>query len=65
VTRRATIPAAGTHEIAVTLERWIDPTERGWYGGDHHIHAAGCSHYTSPTKGVSPADRFRYVKGEG
>src|SRR6266568_4010710 len=32
-------------EIAVTLERWIDPAKQGWYSGDHHVHAAGCSHY--------------------
>ena len=59
------IPAEAEAEVAVELERWIDPTRSGWYGGDHHIHAAGCSHYTSPTEGVFPADMFRYVKGEG
>jgi len=47
------------------LERWIDPTAYGFYSGDHHIHAAGCAHYTKPTEGVSPADMFRQVKGEG
>ena len=52
-------------EIAVKLERWIDPAARGFYSGDHHIHAAGCAHYTSPTEGVDPADMFRQVKGEG
>ena len=20
----------------------------GWYSADHHVHAAGCSHYESP-----------------
>ena len=39
--------------------------ERGFYSGDHHIHAAGCAHYTSPTDGVDPADMFRQIKGEG
>ena len=51
-------------EIAVKLERWIDPAARGFYSGDHHIHAAGCAHYTSPSEGVGPADMFRQVKGE-
>ena len=64
-TTPVTIPAAATHEIAVKLERWIDPLARGWVSGDHHIHSAGCSHYTNPTEGVAPADMFRYVKGEG
>ena len=52
-------------EIAVRLERWVDPASRGFYSGDHHIHASGCAHYTSPTEGVDPADMFRQVKGEG
>jgi hypothetical protein len=52
-------------EIAVRLERWIDPSSRGYFSGDHHIHAAGCAHYTSPTEGVEPSDMFRQIKGEG
>ncbi|MDP6893439.1 MAG: CehA/McbA family metallohydrolase [Verrucomicrobiota bacterium] len=52
-------------EISVKLIRWVDPSEFGFYSGDHHIHGAGCSHYDSPTKGVSPADMFMQVKGEG
>ncbi|HUE70022.1 MAG TPA: CehA/McbA family metallohydrolase, partial [Pirellulaceae bacterium] len=36
-----------------------------FYSGDHHIHAAGCAHYTSPTEGVLPEHMFRQVKGEG
>jgi hypothetical protein len=51
--------------IDVQLERWINPAAFGYYSGDHHIHAAGCAHYTSPTEGVTPADMFRQVKGEG
>ena len=47
------------------LRRWVDPQSRGFYSGDHHIHGAGCSHYTAPTEGVSPADMLRQVKGEG
>ncbi len=57
--------ASGTPGIAVRLERWIDPAAYGFYSGDHHIHAAGCAHYTSPTEGVDPEDMFRQVKGEG
>ena len=37
---------------------------RGWYSGDHHIHAAGCAHYESPTEGVTPEDMMRHVLGE-
>ncbi len=65
--RTVTIPAAtsgGKADIAVTLERWVDPAAHGLYSGDHHIHSAGCAHYTSPTDGVDPADMFRQIKGE-
>ena len=73
IERAVTIPAAGRRgvpapagtEIAVKLERWIDPAARGFYSGDHHIHASGCAHYTSPTQGVDPEVMFRQVKGEG
>ena len=51
--------------IHIALERWIDPGNYGYFSGDHHIHGAGCSHYTSPTQGVRPQDMFRQVKGEG
>jgi hypothetical protein len=37
----------------------------GFYCGDHHIHAAGCAHYTNPTEGVFAQDMFLHVKGEG
>jgi len=69
--RTVTIPGPETGssgvkpEIAVRLERWIDPSSRGYFSGDHHIHAAGCAHYTSPTEGVEPSDMFRQIKGEG
>ena len=46
------------------LRRWIDPPSHGWYSGDHHIHAAGCSPYESPTEGVRPEDMMRHVLGE-
>lgn len=46
------------------LERWIDAARLGWYSGDHHIHAAGCQHYESPTEGVLPEDMIRHILGE-
>ncbi len=46
------------------LTRWIEPKKRGWFSGDHHIHAAGCAHYDSPTEGVGPADIMRHILGE-
>jgi hypothetical protein len=52
-------------QLAFKLERWINPADFGWYSGDHHIHAAGCAHYTNPTEGVLPQDMFLHVKGEG
>jgi len=47
-----------------TVNRWIDPSKRGWYSGDHHIHAAGCQHYENPTEGVEPSDMMRHILGE-
>jgi len=63
-TQQVTIDAANRH-IDVRLERWIDPSQWGWYSGDTHIHAAGCSHYEIPTEGVSPETIIRQVRGEG
>lgn len=63
--REVTIPAAGSPEISVRLQRWVNPADYGFYCGDHHIHGAGCSHYDSPTRGVTPRDMFAQVKGEG
>lgn len=51
-------------QLAVQLERWIDPAKMGWISGDHHIHAAGCAHYERPTEGVYPKDMMRHVLGE-
>jgi hypothetical protein len=58
------VDASGPAELSVTLERWIDPPRWGWYSGDHHIHAAGCSHYQNPTEGVLPEDMMRQILGE-
>jgi hypothetical protein len=52
------------HELTVALERWVDPSEFGWYSGDSHVHAAGCSHYQNPEEGVLPKDMMRQLKGE-
>ena len=38
--------------------------DHGWYSGDHHVHAAGCAHFDSPTEGVKPADMMRHIEGE-
>ncbi|MDH4089370.1 MAG: CehA/McbA family metallohydrolase [Cyclobacteriaceae bacterium] len=46
------------------LERWIHMAALGWYSADHHIHAAGCSHYESPEEGVLPEHMWRQIQGE-
>lgn len=64
--RTANEPATVTSKSAdIRLQRWVNPRDFGFYSGDHHIHGAGCAHYTSPTEGVTPEDMFRQVKGEG
>ena len=63
--REVTIPHGAEAELVFELERWIDPAAHGFYSGDHHIHGAGCAHYTSPTEGVTPEDMFKQVDGEG
>jgi hypothetical protein len=50
--------------LDVRLERWIDPSKFGYWSGDHHIHAAGCKHYTNPTEGVHAPDMMRHCVGE-
>ena len=59
------VSASGPDELSFRLQRWIDPSTFGWWSGDHHIHAAGCSHYQNPTEGVDPTDMMRQVLGEG
>ena len=61
---RAVTLDRSTTSLDFALRRWIDPASLGWYSGDHHIHAAGCSHYESPTEGVRPEDMMRQVLGE-
>ena len=52
------------NRVEFQMQRWIDPAKYGWYSGDHHVHAAGCSHYQDPTQGVRPEDMARQVQGE-
>jgi hypothetical protein len=63
-TTEVRVGAAAPAEIQVRLERWIDPSKWGWYSGDHHVHAAGCSHYQNPTEGVLPEHMMRQINGE-
>ncbi len=60
----ATIPDAKQHSLDINLKRWIHIAERNWFSGDHHVHAAGCAHYDSPTEGVGPDDMMRHILGE-
>ena len=51
-------------EATFRLKRWLNMSALGWYSADHHVHAAGCSHYESPEEGVPPGDMWRQVLGE-
>ncbi|HEY3137926.1 MAG TPA: CehA/McbA family metallohydrolase [Blastocatellia bacterium] len=62
--RKVKVEAGKPQTLTFHLERWIDASKLGWYSGDHHIHAAGCAHYDSPTQGVLPQDMMRHVLGE-
>jgi hypothetical protein len=64
-----TIPLHVPNDVAsmkaeFALKRWTHPAKRGWFSGDHHVHAAGCAHYDSPTEGVTPTDMMRHILGE-
>ncbi len=63
--RTIEVPDAPRHTEQFQLQRWIHPAAEGWRSGDHHIHAAGCAHYESPTQGVTPLDMLRHIQGEG
>lgn len=65
VVQEVAVAEDGDNTIKIALERWVHPAQYGFRSGDHHIHAAGCSHYDNPTQGVSPSDMFAQVKGEG
>lgn len=64
-TREVKVDPKVENQLIVKLERWYDAQSFGFFSGDHHIHAAGCAHYTHPTQGVDPSDMFRQVQGEG
>jgi hypothetical protein len=55
---------ASVRELRFQVRRWIDPSKLGWWSGDHHIHAAGCAHYTIPSEGVQATDMARHCQGE-
>jgi hypothetical protein len=63
-TKRVEMTERSDNRIEFQMQRWIDPSKYGWYSGDHHVHAAGCSHYQDPTQGVRPEDMARQVQGE-
>ena len=63
-TQTITVPNTETHQETFRLERWIHIAAEGWRSGDHHVHAAGCAHYESPTEGVTPEDMMRHILGE-
>ncbi len=58
------VPARKEQQEDFRLSRWIHPAARHWFSGDHHVHAAGCAHYDSPTEGVGPDDMMRHILGE-
>ena len=64
--RQRRIETVGNEPVEWSFElgRWVDPAARGWWSGDHHIHAAGCAHYTDPSQGVHAPDMFRHIRGE-
>jgi hypothetical protein len=63
--KKITVPKTeDVHVESFDLKRWAHPAAKGWWSGDHHIHAAGCSHYESPTEGVTPEDMMRHILGE-
>ncbi len=62
--KRITVPAGRSHRESFRLARWIDMAKLNWFSGDHHVHAAGCAHYESPTEGVKPEDMWRHILGE-
>ena len=62
--RTINVPDAKEHRETFRLKRWIKLTDHRWYSGDHHVHAAGCSHYEAPTEGVTPEAMMRHILGE-
>jgi len=63
-TKPVNVTAGSANEVSFAMHRWLDPSSYHWYSGDHHVHAAGCSHYQNPTEGVQPDDMMRQILGE-
>lgn len=64
-TKQLVVPdGVDTLEVPFQLRRWIHMADLGWFSADHHVHAAGCSHYESPEEGVEPEHMFRQIQGE-
>jgi hypothetical protein len=63
-TKSITVPNTHGHRESFRLIRWIQLSKLNWFSGDHHVHAAGCGHYESPTEGVKPDDMWRHILGE-
>lgn len=63
-TKKITVTPDKPMTIDLQLKRWINMSKLGWYSGDHHVHAAGCSHYDSPEEGVPARDMWRQALGE-
>lgn len=63
-TRSITVPETQEHRESFQLKRWTNLAKMNWFSGDHHVHAAGCAHYESPTEGVGPEDMMRHILGE-
>jgi hypothetical protein len=62
--RRRVKVDTSTSVLRFQVQRWVDPAKLGWWSGDHHIHAAGCAHYSVPTMGVHAPDMARHCQGE-
>lgn len=63
-TKQIEVSRSGSNSVSFAMQRWINPATFHWYSGDHHVHAAGCSHYQNPTEGVRPEDMVRQLQGE-
>lgn len=64
LTKSIEVPRQAEHRESFRLKRWIHLAALGWHSGDHHVHAAGCSHYEAPTEGVTPEAMMRHIQGE-
>jgi hypothetical protein len=62
--KQVKVSGGGEAQVSFAMRRWTDPSKYGWYSGDHHVHAAGCSHYQNPTEGVPPETMMRQIEGE-